>query len=79
MSMNWGTSDIPDLTDKVAIVTGGNIGLGYQTSLELARRGASVIIACRSLEKGSSAAGRIHKEIPQVNLEIIRLDLLAFW
>jgi NAD(P)-dependent dehydrogenase (short-subunit alcohol dehydrogenase family) len=59
MSKNWGTSNTPDLTDKVAIVTGGNIGLGYQTSLELARRGVSVIIACRSLEKGRPAVGSI--------------------
>ncbi len=76
MGVKWGTSNIPDLSEKLAIVTGGNRGLGYKTSLELARRGASVIIACRSLEKGRSAAESILKTIPRANLEIIQLDLL---
>ena len=46
---------------KIVIVTGGNIGLWYQTSLELARRNASVIIACCSLQKGRVAVESILK------------------
>ena len=76
MGIKWATSNIPDLTDKVAVVTGGNTGLGYKTSLELSRRGASVIIACRSPEKGRFAVESILKEIPRAKLEIILLDLL---
>ena len=38
----WGPESIPDLTGRVAIVTGGNTGLGYITVRELARKGAHV-------------------------------------
>ena len=41
-----------ELKDKVAIVTGGNTGIGYETAKALAILGAHMIIACRSEEKG---------------------------
>jgi len=41
-----------DLKDKVAIVTGGNTGIGYETGKALAFMGAHTIIACRSEERG---------------------------
>ena len=41
-SKHWDTSFIPDLTGRVAIVTGGNTGLGFVTVRELARKGAHV-------------------------------------
>jgi len=43
-----------DLSDKVAIVTGGNTGIGYETGKALAAMGAHTIIACRSEERGQS-------------------------
>ena len=51
----WTTGDIPDLAGKRAIVTGANSGLGLQTALELARHGATVVLACRSAERGEKA------------------------
>ena len=71
MSTRWTKSSIPDLGDKVAIVTGGNIGLGFQTSLELVRKGAHVTIACRSTEKGEAAISRIRDEVPDARLDTI--------
>jgi len=41
-----------DLKDKVAVVTGGNTGIGYETAKALAFMGAHTIIACRSEERG---------------------------
>lgn len=41
-----------ELNDKVAIVTGANTGLGYETAKALAFHGAHTIIACRSEQKG---------------------------
>ena len=76
MKSKWTTSNIPNLKSKIAIVTGGNIGLGYKSSLELARKGAIVVIACRSEEKGRRAIESIKMEIPNTTCDVIPLDLL---
>lgn len=49
--------DIPDQTGRVIIITGGNSGLGQQTAVELVRKGATVIVTCRSAAKGEAAVG----------------------
>lgn len=72
----WDLARLPDLSGKVALVTGGNIGLGFTTSLELARKGADVHIACRSTTKGELAAERILKEVPNAKLQVLELDLV---
>lgn len=73
--MAWTETDIPDLTDKTAIVTGGNGGLGLETVRELARNGAHVIIAARNLDKAAAAEADIKAEIPDASLEVRKLDL----
>lgn len=73
--MSWQLSDIPDLSGKVAVVTGGNIGLGFQSSLQLSKNGATVIIACRSKDKGQRAVERILQQQPSAKLDVIELDL----
>ena len=45
-----------ELKDKVAIVTGGNTGIGYETAKALAIMGAHTIIACRSEERGQQVS-----------------------
>ncbi len=76
MKKHWTTENMPDLSNKTAVVTGGNIGLGFRTSLELARKNAHVIIACRSKDKGEAAIQRIKKELPAAILHTIPLDLV---
>lgn len=61
--MTWTAHDIPDLTDRRAVVTGANSGLGFHTTLELARRGAQVTMAVRDTVKGGEAAARITAEL----------------
>ena len=46
-----------DLSGKVAIITGGNTGIGYETAKALARMGAHSIIACRSEERATAVSG----------------------
>ena len=52
----WTEVDIPDLSGKVAVVTGANGGIGYETVRVLAEKGAQVVMACRNLQKGNEAA-----------------------
>jgi NAD(P)-dependent dehydrogenase (short-subunit alcohol dehydrogenase family) len=77
MSTNdrWTSENIPDQTGRVAIVTGANSGLGYETARALARKGATVIMAVRNPEKGHTAAERIEGEAPASQVEVMHLDL----
>lgn len=69
----WSVKDIPDQSGKVALITGANRGLGYETALALAGAGAQVVLACRDANKAQAAADRIVRQHPRA-----RLDLLAF-
>lgn len=69
--------DIPDLSGKVAIVTGGNTGVGYITARELARKNAHVFVASRSKERGEGAVERIKKETGNNQVEYLHLDLVS--
>ncbi|MFJ8029708.1 oxidoreductase [Streptomyces sp. NPDC096032] len=71
----WTAADIPDQVGRVAVVTGANSGLGYVTARELARKGARVVLACRSVERGGRAAERVAAEVPGARVEPARLDL----
>ncbi|MFR0352466.1 oxidoreductase [Streptomyces sediminimaris] len=71
----WTREDIPDQSGRVAVVTGANSGLGYVTARELARRGARVVLACRSEVRGNAAAGELAGEVPGADVAVGRLDL----
>jgi len=75
MTEKWTTQNIPDLTGKVAIVTGANSGIGFETAKALAAKGAEVVLACRNLEKAELAAKEIRSMTRKAKLEIIKLDL----
>lgn len=71
----WRVEEMPDLRGRIALVTGANSGIGYETSAALAGKGAHVVLACRNLHKAEDAARRMRQAIPGASLEIIRLDL----
>ena len=48
---------VVDLSGRVAVVTGGNTGIGYETAKALAVMGAHTIIACRSSERATEVRG----------------------
>ncbi|KAF9547951.1 hypothetical protein EC957_007464 [Mortierella hygrophila] len=80
----YSIAQIPDLTGKVAIVTGANAGLGYTTMVALAGRGAHVFLACRSRKRAlaaiDSALPEVRSKYPSLTtapkLEFLELDLM---
>ncbi|MGA7097936.1 MAG: oxidoreductase [Acidimicrobiia bacterium] len=73
--MAWSESDIPDLSGKVAIVTGANGGLGFESARALAHAGAHVVMAARSLDRAATARDQILTADPTASLELVELDL----
>jgi NAD(P)-dependent dehydrogenase (short-subunit alcohol dehydrogenase family) len=71
----WTAADIPDQHGRVAIVTGANSGLGAAIARDLARAGATVIMAVRNPEKGERAASEVRSQVPDAALELRELDL----
>jgi len=75
MTSNWAAENIPDLTGKIVIVTGANSGIGYEMARALARKQATVILACRNKDKGQAAERQIAQEYPGAKAELGLLDL----
>jgi NAD(P)-dependent dehydrogenase (short-subunit alcohol dehydrogenase family) len=73
--MSWTVSDIPDLGGRRALVTGATDGLGLQTALALAGRGAQVILSGRSPAKGQAALERIRAAWPAADVAFEPADL----
>ena len=71
----WTAGDIPDQSGRTVLVTGGNSGLGYQTVLRLARKGARVQLAARDRGRGTAALERLAAEAPGSHAELAELDL----
>src|SRR4051812_7335058 len=71
----WTGADLPDLGGVRALVTGGNSGLGFHTVLELARHGASVVLAVRDEARGADAVQQVLRQVPVARLEVRALDL----
>jgi NAD(P)-dependent dehydrogenase (short-subunit alcohol dehydrogenase family) len=77
-SPRWTADELPDLSERVIVVTGANGGLGFPVCLALARHGAHVIMACRSAERAAEAARRIEddEDVPG-RVEAWALDLAS--
>ncbi|MEZ0384118.1 SDR family NAD(P)-dependent oxidoreductase [Mycobacterium sp. pW045] len=71
----WTTADIPDQAGRVAVVTGANTGLGFETAAGLAARGAQVVLAVRNLDKGRDAETLIRQRSPGASVTLQELDL----
>jgi NAD(P)-dependent dehydrogenase (short-subunit alcohol dehydrogenase family) len=73
----WTTADIPDQTGRVAVITGANTGLGFETAAALAEHGAHVVLAVRNLDKGKDAATLISRRSPNASVALQELDLTS--
>jgi len=73
----WTANDIPDLTGRVAIVTGATSGIGFEAALALAGKGAETVLAVRDVARGEACAKRIRTQHPGANLRVMVLDLAS--
>lgn len=73
--MAWTPDDIPDLTGRVAVVTGANGGLGLVTTHELVAAGAHVVMAARDQDKARTAEQQVRARTPEASVEVVPLDL----
>lgn len=78
MKSYWTEQNIPDLSNKVIIVTGANSGIGLEATKLFAKNGATVIMACRTEKRGNAAKAAILEEHPAALLDMIQLDLEDF-
>ncbi|KAI9250903.1 hypothetical protein BDA99DRAFT_522189 [Phascolomyces articulosus] len=69
--------DIPDLSGKIAIVTGSTSGIGKPCAIELARKGCTLVLPCRNESKGESLVKEIKEKTGNEKVEYIPLDLAS--
>jgi NAD(P)-dependent dehydrogenase (short-subunit alcohol dehydrogenase family) len=73
----WTVAEIPSQVGRRALITGANSGIGYYAALELARKGAHVLLGCRDRGKGEVALGRLRSEVPNAAAEVVVIDLAS--
>ena len=73
----WTAAEIPSQAGRRALITGANSGIGYHAALELARKGAHVLLACRDKARGDAALIRLRAEVPAASAEVVLLDLAS--
>lgn len=72
---DWTTDDMRSQDGRIALVTGGTSGMGYEDALALSRAGAEVIIAARNPERGAEAVAHIQAAVPDAKVQFEAVDL----
>jgi NAD(P)-dependent dehydrogenase (short-subunit alcohol dehydrogenase family) len=75
MKTEWTTTNIPSQAGRRVLITGANSGIGWEAALELARRGAEIILPARTEAKADDAIARIRAQVPSAKLIPEILDL----
>lgn len=74
MHAQWSLKDAAEQAGRIAVVTGANTGLGFETAQALAGLGARVVLACRNPGRAEQARRRILARFPAAQLEVRLLD-----
>jgi NAD(P)-dependent dehydrogenase (short-subunit alcohol dehydrogenase family) len=77
MTKQWTAADIPSQAGRRVLITGANSGIGYMAALKLARKDATVLLACRDEARGKAAIARLKEEAPGAKVELVILDLAS--
>lgn len=70
----WTTEQLPDLSGKLFVITGGNSGIGFEAARHLAKAGADLVLACRDPRKADSAIRQLQTDYKS-NATAVQLDL----
>lgn len=73
----WSLKEVPNLQDKVVVITGANRGIGFEAATIFAQHKATVIIACRDIEKGQQAVEKLRGKNPSASIQLMKLDLAS--
>lgn len=76
-STQWTAQNIPPQSGRRVLITGANSGIGFETALELARKGADIVLPARSIQKAADAAERIRRQLPSARVTPAMLDLAS--
>ena len=77
VGQRWSVAGIPDQTGRRILITGANSGIGYYAAAELARKGATVLLACRDRRKGEAALASLRSLVPEARAELEILDMAS--
>jgi NAD(P)-dependent dehydrogenase (short-subunit alcohol dehydrogenase family) len=77
MTTAWTDNDLPNQDGKLFVITGANSGLGFESTLALAKKGARVVMACRTPSKAEAALAQVMTAAPRAQVEIMPLDLAS--
>ncbi len=77
MNNKWTEKDIPDLIEKVIIITGANNGIGFENVKQFTQKNATVIMACRNMDKGQKSLEKVKLKLPNAKIELMELDLAS--
>jgi NAD(P)-dependent dehydrogenase (short-subunit alcohol dehydrogenase family) len=78
MSKNkWNIEQIPSQNGRIAIITGANSGIGFETALELAKKDCTVILACRNMGKAEEARNKILELYPKAQVKPMKVDVAS--
>ncbi len=75
MAERWSEANVPDLSDRVIMVTGANSGIGYEAARAFAQHGAHVVLACRNRTKADAAIADIRASAADPSVEVLEVDL----
>ena len=71
----WTAKDMPDQSGRVVAITGANSGVGYESAVAFAQKGARVVMACRSLDKAEAARRDLLQRAAGATVDVLKLDL----
>ena len=71
----WTAEDLPSMENETVVVTGANSGIGFEATRAFARKGATVIMACRNMERAGEAREDILEDFGEADLRVRELDL----